>query len=131
MRYSNLDLVAQYLEALQSEVDVSESGDVSKSMTVKNAIWRISWRLLDMQAYPEEFLEEREVSSDELSQIVDEFAFQYDLVADISFGIKHINRFKALNSHRIQLRRSGCAITAYSLLPSHTHYFATENNWIN
>ena len=130
MRYSNLDLVAQYLEALQSEMDVSESGDVSKSMTVKSAIHRISWRLLDMEEYPADFLEE-EVSSDELSQIVDEFAFQYDLVADISFGIKHINRFKALNSHRIQLRRSGCAITAYSLLPSHTHYFATENNWIN
>ena len=131
MRYSNLDLVAQYLEALQSEVDVSESGDVSKSMTVKSAICRISWRLLDMQAYPEEFLEEREVSSDELSQIIDEFAFQYDLVADPSFDIKDINHTNACYSRRAQLRRNGCATTAYSLLPSHTHYFATENNWIN
>lgn len=129
MRYSNLDLVAQYLEALQSEMDVSESGDVSKSMTVKNAIHRINWRLLDMREYPDVF-EEEEVSSDELSQIIDEFTFQYDLVADPSFDIKDINHSIARLSRRSQLRSSGCATTAYSLLPSHTHYFSTENNWI-
>ena len=130
MRYSNLDLVAQYLEALQSEMDVSESGDVSKSMTVKSAIHRISWRLLDMEEYPGDF-PEQEVSSDELSQIIDEFAFPYDLVSDPSFAIKDINHSNACFFRRRQIRMSGGPSTWYSLLPSHTHYFATENNWIN
>ena len=130
MRYGNLALVAEYLEALQSEMDVSESGDVSQSMTVKSAICRIGWRLLDMEECPEGF-EGEDVSYDELSQIIDEFAFQYDLVADPSFDIKDINHSSACYSRRAQLRRSGCATTAYSLLPSHTHYFTIENNWIN